>query len=101
MAHEFGNFDANLSAAAGNDPELHAELLACFSDSLNAQIDLLKRSRCDGNWIVASQRLNSLGASFHSEELVQLAAEALDSAPGDPVILRKLSTLSEGFKPGN
>lgn len=38
-------------------------------------------------------RLKGLAASFHAEGLIGLAEEALDSAPGDPVVIRKL----EGF----
>ena len=39
-------------------------------------------------------RLKGLGASFHAPGLVELAEEALDSAPGEPVVIRKL----EGFE---
>lgn len=96
MLHE-GEFDANLAAAAGDDPALRAELLACFRDSLGAHVDLLHRARCDGNWHVAAQRLRGLGTSFHSARLIQLGEEALDSAPGDPVILRKLADFAANF----
>lgn len=92
-----GDFEANLAAAAGHDEALRAELLACFGQSLCSQVDLLCRARCDGNWQVASQRLRGLGSSFHSAELIALSEEALDSAPGDPVILRKLTRFSQGF----
>ena len=97
MAHEAGEFDATLAAAAGDDPALLAELRAAFVESLAQQVDLLGRARCDGNWEVAALRLKGLGSSFHSLELVELAAEALDSAPGDPAIVRKLSALSTRF----
>ena len=90
-------FDANLAAAAGDDPALLAELLSGFRASLDAQRDLLARARCDGNWEVSAQRLRSLGASFHSAELLALAEEALESAPGDPVVLRKLARFSEAI----
>lgn len=90
-----GNFEANLAAAAGDDLSLRAELLACFVASLDAQRDLLGRARCDGNWEVSALRLRGLGASFHSDQLVLLAQEALDTAPGDPLVLRKLAQFSQ------
>ena len=89
-----GDFEANLAAASGDDLDLRAELFACFRASLDAQRDLLGRARCDGNWEVSAMRLRGLGASFHSSQLVLLAEEALDTAPGDPVVLRKLAQFS-------
>ena len=68
-----------------------------FKDSAAHQIDLLSRARCDGNWLIAAQRIKGLAASFHAEPLMLLAEEAIDSAPGDPVILRKLSRFVEDF----
>lgn len=97
MAYARGDFDLALAAAAGNDPALAAELRACFLDSVLNQVALLRRSRCDGNWSLAAERLRGLGASFHSGELVRLAEEAIDGAPGDPVIIRKLCTFAESF----
>ncbi|AKH41671.1 HPt (histidine-containing phosphotransfer) domain-containing protein [Altererythrobacter atlanticus] len=99
MANESGNFDAHLAAAAGEDPGLVSELRACFLESMAQQIDLLQRARCDGNWITAAQRLKGLGASFHSQTLIGLADEALDGAPGDPVIIRRLAEFSASFLP--
>lgn len=96
--YDKGDFEANLAAAAGSDPALAAELRACFIESLDNQRDLLARARCDGNWEVSALRLRSLGASFHAHALVALAEEALDSAPGDPVVLRKLALFSESLK---
>jgi len=97
MAHEAGHFDANLTAAAGDDPALLAELRAAFVDSLVQQVDLLGRARCDGNWEVAAQRLKGLGATFHAPELVRLAQEALDGAPGEPAVMRRLTRLCAEF----
>ena len=97
MAHEAGEFDATLSAAAGDDVALREELRAAFLESLNQQIDLLGRARCDGNWEVAAHRLKGLGSSFHAPELVSLAQEALEGAPGDPSVVRKLNALSTRF----
>ena len=89
--HDQGDFEANLAAASGDDLDLRAELFASFVASLDGMRDLLGRARCDGNWEVSANRLRGLGASFHSAQLVLLAEEALDAAPGDPVILRKLA----------
>jgi HPt (histidine-containing phosphotransfer) domain-containing protein len=97
MAHEAGDFDATLAAAAGEDPALLRELRAAFVESLTLQIDLLRRARCDGNWEIAALRLKGLGASFHAPELVQLAQQALDGAPGEPGVLRRLDRLCAEF----
>lgn len=97
MAFENSAMNATLVAAAGEDAVLLAELRAAFSESLDRQVDLLSRARCDGNWTVAAQRLKGLGASFHAPRLVALAEEALDSAPGEPGIIRKLTALSREF----
>ena len=81
---------ATLTAAAGDDPALMSELRGAFRESLAHQIDLLRRARCDGNWLIAAQRIKGLAASFHADELIQLAQGAIDTAPGDPVALRRL-----------
>jgi hypothetical protein len=90
MALLKNGLDATIAAAAGEDPALLAELRDAFVESLARQVDLLKRARCDGNWEMAAQRLKSLGASFQAPDLVELADLALSSAPGDPVVVRKL-----------
>ena len=97
MAQESADFDATLAAAAGEDAELLRELRAAFAESLSQQVDLLRRARCDGNWEVAAMRLKGLGASFHAPELVKLAQLALDGAPGEPGVLRKLDRLRAEF----
>lgn len=97
MAYEIGALEATFAAAAGNDPVLLTELRAAFGESMGVQLDLLRRARCDGNWNVAAMRLKGLAASFHSEKLIDLAEEALDSAPGDPVIIRKLEKFLGDF----
>lgn len=93
MAYEGGSLDANLAVAAGHDPDLVRELRAAFIESAERQVDLLSRSRCDGNWEVAAMRLKGLAASFHADGLLALAEEALDSAPGDPLVLRRLQQM--------
>jgi len=97
MAYENGALDATLAAAAGDDPALLAELRHAFAESLGQQVDLLRRSRCDGNWNVAAMRLKGLAASFHAEGLIGLAEEALDAAPGEPVVIRKLERFLAEF----
>ena len=99
MAFERGAMDATLAAAAGEDPALMAELRAVFADSARRQIDLLRRARCDGNWRVAAQRLQGLAASFHAEELEELAEEALGAVPGEPGVLRRIEGLINDFSP--
>ena len=97
MALESADFDATLAAAAGEDAELLRELRAAFAESLTQQVDLLRRARCDGNWEVAAMRLRGLGASFHEPELVRLAEQALDGAPGEPGVLRQLDKFCAEF----
>lgn len=97
MAFDNAPFSATLAAAAGEDAALRAELRTAFRDSLAQQVDLLRRARCDGNWLLAAQRIKGLAASFHVEPLMALAEEALQSAPGDPVTLRRLNGFLEEF----
>ena len=97
MDYDAGTFDSTLAAAAGDDAALQAELRAAFAESLARQVDLLGRSRCDGNWQVAALRLRGLAASFHARELVALADEALTGAPGEPGVLRRLKQRAEVF----
>lgn len=100
MVHESGALDATLAAAAGDDPTLLAELRAAFLESLERQIDLLGRARCDGNWNVAALRLRGLAASFHATRLIELADEAVAAAPGEPTVLRKLDAFRRDFSAG-
>lgn len=86
-----------LASAAGDDLSLLEDLRASFVESLNSQLNLLTRARCDGNWQMAAERLKRLGASFHSGDLVSLAEEALEGAPGDPAVLRKLDQFAQRF----
>ncbi len=99
MAFENGAFSATLAAAAGDDPDLQAELRAAFRASLAQHIDLLRRSRCDANWLVSAQRIRSLAASFHVDPLITLAREAEETAPGDPVVIRRLNQFLSDFDP--
>ncbi len=97
MAYLVGALDATLATAAGEDAALFAELRLVFADSLARQIDLLRRARCDGNWQVAALRLKGLAASFHAEQLILLADEAIEGAPGDPSVVRRLQAFLDQF----
>ncbi len=97
MTYEAVEFDAALLAAAGDDPVLLAELRAAFVESVSRQLDLLGRSRCDGNWQVAAQRLKGIAASFHAILLINLADEALVGAPGEPGIVRRIQKFLDEF----
>ena len=97
MAYESGALDATLAAAAGEDPALLNELRSAFLESANKQLDLLKRSRCDGNWNVAAMRLKGLAASFHAQELLVAAENALASAPGEPAAIRDIEAVLARF----
>lgn len=97
MAFESGALDATLAAAAGEDPALLRELRAAFIESATKQLDLLKRSRCDGNWRVAAMRLKGLAASFHAQDLLIVAENALLSAPGEPAAIRDIESVLARF----
>ena len=97
MAYDPGALNASLAAAVGNDGALMAELRAAFVESAARQLDLLGRARCDANWRNAAARLKSVAASFAATGLAALADEALDGAPGDPVVLRKIGLALDDF----
>lgn len=99
MAYLGDAIDAALAAAAGDDAALFRELAQAFMESAHGHLDLLERARCDGNWQMAALRLKSLAASFHAAELAQLAEAALDGAPGDPVVLRRLRAALAALEP--
>ena len=97
MAFDPGALNASLAAAVGSDPQLMAELKTAFIESVARQLDLLGRARCDANWGIAAARLKSVAASFGALGLIALADEALDGAPGDPVVLRKIGAAIDEF----
>ncbi|OAO04678.1 hypothetical protein [Parasphingorhabdus sp.] len=90
MSFDYGALDAALAAAVGDDQSLIEELRSAFLDSAKRQVDLLGRARCDANWEYAALRLKGLAGSFGAIQVLQLADEAMHSAPGEPVVLRKL-----------
>lgn len=97
MAFPAGDLDATLAAAAGDDFALMTELRAMFLASARRQADLLRRARCDGNWQVAAMRIKGLAASFNAEALMALADEALEAAPGDPGVVRRIQAAIDAF----
>lgn len=100
MVYDPGALNASLAAAVGSDFGLMAELKVAFVESAARQLDLMSRARCDANWEFAASRLKSLAASFGAVGLLELADEALDGAPGDPVVLRKLGSAIDDFAQG-
>ncbi len=90
MAYETGPLEATIFAAAGDNAKLQDELALAFIQSIARQLDLLRRSRCDANWEMAALRLRAIAASFNAVELVSLANETLESAPGEPTVIRKI-----------
>ncbi len=100
MAYDPGALNASLAAAVGSDGDLMAELREAFIESAGRQLDLMRRARCDANWTIAASRLKSLAASFGASGLAALADEALDGAPGDPVVLRKVGAAIDDFAQG-
>jgi hypothetical protein len=97
MAYDPGALNASLAAAVGTDIALMGELRNAFVESASRQTELMARSRCDANWMMSAAKLKSLAASFGAVGLGALADEALDGAPGDPVVLRKLRAAIEDF----
>jgi hypothetical protein len=97
MAYDPGALNASLAAAVGADSDLMVELRSAFLESAMRQLDLMGRARCDANWVIAASRLKSVAASFNVTGLSGLADEALDGAPGDPVVLRKLAEALDEF----
>ena len=98
MAFHPGPFDHALAAAAGNDRALEAQLRAGFAESVERQLDLMERARCDANWRMAAQHLYAVAAGFHAEEIVRLADEASKGVPGDPVALREIAARVDAIR---
>jgi HPt (histidine-containing phosphotransfer) domain-containing protein len=97
MVYDPGALNASLAAAVGADPELLDELRSAFIESAARQLDLMRRARCDANWINSASRLRSLAASFGATGLAALAHEALTGAPSDPVVLREIGAAIDDF----
>jgi HPt (histidine-containing phosphotransfer) domain-containing protein len=100
MAYDPGALNASLAAAVGNDSDLMVELKEAFVESAHRQLDLLGRSRCDANWQIAAARMKSIAASFGVAGLIELSDEAMQGAPGDPAVLRKIGAALDEFAQG-
>jgi hypothetical protein len=92
MAYDFGALEASVAAAVGDDDRLAQDLRTAFFEAICHHADLLNRSRCDANWEMSAYRLKGLAASFGATGLMKAASFALESAPGDPVALRKVKS---------
>ncbi len=92
MSFDSGPLDRYLIAAVGDDPALASELRATFVASALDLADLMRRARCDANWMVAAMRLKSLAATFGVIPLIKLAEQAMAGAPGDPAVLRSIDS---------
>jgi len=99
MAYLGDAIDAHLAVATGDDPALFRELRAAFVESARHQLDLLGRSRCDANWEMAAMRLKGLAATFHAGDLIVLAEAALQAAPGEPTVQRRIADLLDSIEP--
>jgi len=97
MVYDPGALRVALAAAVGDDPDLVAELRGAFLDSAVRTVDVLGRSRSDGNWQMAARRLQGLAASFGAVELMGIAEQAATGAPGDPVVLRRVREAIAAF----
>ena len=97
MAYEAGALDATFAAAAGEDAATFNALRQAFAESLKHHLDLLRRARCDGNWRMSAMRIKGLAASFHAEQLLALAEEAIDAAPGEPTVIRRIQAWLDEF----
>jgi len=100
MSYDPGALNAALAAAVGDDRPLIDDLRVAFMESAQRHLDLLGRARCDANWQLAAWRLKGLAASFGLTSLMTMADEAVDAAPGDPRILRRLRALLDDLARG-
>lgn len=98
MAFHPGPFDEALAAAAGDDRALQAQLRVGFVESVERQVDLMKRARCDANWRMAAEHLHAVAAGFHAEEIMRLAGQAAGGVPGDPSALRAIEGALETIR---
>ncbi|WP_176595207.1 MULTISPECIES: Hpt domain-containing protein [Sphingobium] len=100
MSYDPGALNAALAAAVGDDRPLIDDLRVAFMESAERHLDLLGRARCDANWQLAAWRLKGLAASFGLTSLMAMADEAVDAAPGDPRILRRLRAVLDDLAQG-
>jgi hypothetical protein len=92
MAYDFGALEALVAAAVGDDDALAGDLRKAFFEGIQHHADMLARARCDANWEVSAYRLKGLAASFGATGLMKASDFALESAPGDPVAIRRVNS---------
>lgn len=90
MHYSTSPFSSALAQVLDQDAELLSELRDALVENAETLVDLLARSRCDANWLMAAQRLKGLAASFGAEELMRSAQAAINAVPGDPGVLRRV-----------
>jgi HPt (histidine-containing phosphotransfer) domain-containing protein len=99
MAIDHAGLDWGIATALVDDAALMAELRAALYEDAMAAADLVKRSRCDANWISAVHRLQSLAASFGAPALAKASKLALELAPGDPQSIKAIEAAVHVLKP--
>jgi HPt (histidine-containing phosphotransfer) domain-containing protein len=100
MSFDSGPLDRYLHSALGEDQAAAEELHAIFLQSVEDLVDLLQRSRCDANWMMAALRLKSLAATFGVVPLIQLAEQAMAGVPGDPAVIRAIRASAADLQTG-
>lgn len=90
MAYELGAIEAALAAAVGDEPTLIAELRTAFADSAKRTLAAMEDAQDADTWRAAASRLRGLAASFGALDMMDLAAEAMESSHGDSNRLAEL-----------
>ena len=94
MAYDPGAIDTSLSAAAGDDPALQAELRLAFLDGVTRSMTVLEEARGASEWRDAALRLQGLSASFGAVRLAEAAGTAAHASFRDPGAIRLLRRLA-------
>ena len=90
MAYDPGAIDAALAAAVGDEPLLIAELRLAFIASVEAALTQMRMSTDIDAWTLAARRMKGLAASFGAVRLMAAAMAAIDSAPHDTEVMRRI-----------
>jgi histidine phosphotransfer protein HptB len=90
MSYDPGAIEAALSAAAGNEPQLVAELRMAFFEGAEVQLAAMRRARDPVEWRAAAARMNGLAASFGAVRLMGAAAQAMRADRIDGDMLRRI-----------
>jgi len=78
MTDDPGAFEATLTAAVGDEPQLKAELRGAFFESASVHVAELQAAKTPDEWRVAGQRLKGLAASFGAHGLLNAVGDALE-----------------------